>query len=70
MNNMNNLFNEVEAELLKQFKAITPEQLAEEERKRQIQRDWEAKHTAIETEADRNNLDEYPEENSDEQTGD
>ena len=40
MNNINNLFGEVEAELLKQFKAITPEQHAEEERRRQIQRDW------------------------------
>ena len=50
MNDMNNLFNEVEAELLKQFKAITPEQLAEEERRRQVQRDWEAQHTAFETE--------------------
>ena len=52
MNNMGNLFNEVEAELIKQFKAITPEQRAEEERLRQIQRDWEAAHTAIETETD------------------
>ena len=50
MNNMGKLFDEVEAELLKQFKAITPEQLAEEERRRQVQRDWEAQHTAIETE--------------------
>ena len=60
MNDMNNLFNEVEAELLKQFKAITPEQLAEEERRRQVQRDWEAQHTAIETE----------QEEDDEQEGD
>jgi len=58
--NMGNLFDEVEAELLKQFKAITPEQLAEEERQRQIQREWEAKHTAIETE----------QEDGDEQAGD
>jgi len=57
---MSNLFDEVEAELLKQFKAITPEQLAEEERQRQIQREWEAKHTAIETE----------QEDGDEQAGD
>jgi hypothetical protein len=60
MNDMNNLFNEVEAELLKQFKAITPEQLTEEERRRQVQRDWEAQHTAIETE----------QEEDDEQEGD
>ena len=50
MTNMGDIFNEVEAELLKQFKSLTPEQLAEEERRRQIQRDWEAAHTAIETE--------------------
>lgn len=62
MNNMGNLFNEVEAELRKQFKAITPEQRAEEERQRQIQRDWEAAHTAIETDEDRANKDEYPDE--------
>ena len=62
MNNMGNLFDEVESELMRQFRAITPEQLAEEERQRQIQRDWEAKHTAIETEADRANANEYPDE--------
>jgi len=62
MNNMGNIFDEVEAELMKQFKAITPEQLAEEERRRQIQRDWEAAHTAIETDEDRADLEEYPEE--------
>jgi len=62
MNNMSNLFDEVEAELLKQFKAITPEQLAEEERRRQVQRDYEALHTPIETDEDRDDEDEYPEE--------
>jgi hypothetical protein len=50
MTNMGDLMNEMEAELRKQFQAITPEQRAEEERQRQIQRDWEAAHTAIETE--------------------
>ena len=58
--NMGNLMDQMEAELLKQFQAITPEQRAEEERQRQIQREWEAKHTAIETE----------QEDGDEQTGD
>ena len=48
--NMGNLMDQMEADLLKQFKAITPEQRAEEERKRKIQREYEAKHTAIETE--------------------
>ena len=62
MNNMSNLFDEVEAELLKQFKAITPEQLAEEERRRQVQRDYEALHTPIETDEDRADKDEYPDE--------
>jgi hypothetical protein len=57
-----NLFDEFDAELLKQFKAITPEQVAEEERRRKIQREWDAAHTAIETEADRADKDEYPEE--------
>jgi hypothetical protein len=58
---MSNLFDEVEAELLKQFKSLTPEQLAEEERQRQVQREYEAKHTAIETDEDRASDDEYPE---------
>jgi len=58
--NMGSLFDQVEAELLKQFKAITPQQLAEEERRRQVQRDYEALHTAIETEEERNDPDEYP----------
>ena len=56
-----NMFDQLEAELLKQFKAITPEQHAEEERRRQIQRDWDAAHTAIETDEDRADPDEYPE---------
>ena len=60
--NMGNLMDQMEAELLRQFKAIDPAQLAEEERQRQAQREYEAKHTAIETEADRANADEYPDE--------
>jgi hypothetical protein len=51
---MGNLMDQMEADLLKQFKAITPEQLAEEDRQRQIQREYEAKHTAIETQQDDN----------------
>ena len=62
MTNMGNIFDEVEAELIKQFKAITPEQRAEEERLRQIQRDWEALHTAIETDEDRADPEKYPQE--------
>ena len=60
MNNMGSLMDQVQADLLKQWEAITPEQRAEEERRRQVQRDWEAQHTAIETE----------QEDDDEQTGD
>ena len=47
--NMGQFFDETEAELIRQFKAITPEQRAEEERLRQVQRDWEAAHTAFAT---------------------
>jgi hypothetical protein len=55
-----NMFDDYEAELLKQFKAITPEQLAEEERRRKVKRDYEALHTPIETDEDRADTDEYP----------
>jgi hypothetical protein len=60
MNNMGSLMDQVQADLLKQWEATTADQRAEEERKRQIQRDWEAKHTKIETEEDRNDPTEYP----------
>jgi hypothetical protein len=50
MNDMGSLMDQVQADLLKQWQSVTPEQRAEEERRRQIQRDWEAAHTAIETE--------------------
>ena len=58
-----NMFDQMQADLLKQiaqYKAIPAEQHAEEERLRQIQREWEAAHTAIETDEDRANKDEYP----------
>ena len=58
--NMGNLMDQMEAEMFKQFRTMTPEQRAEEERQRKIQREWEAQHTAIETE----------QENDDEQAGD
>ena len=60
MNDMGSLMDQVQADLLKQWQAVTPEQRAEKERRRQIQRDWEAKHTAFETE----------QEEDDEQEGD
>jgi hypothetical protein len=57
---MGALFDQLEAELIAKDKATTPEQRAAEEQRRQAQREHEAKHTAIETEADRADLDEYP----------
>lgn len=66
MNSMENLFAEVEAELLRQFKAITPEQLAEDERRRKVKRDYEALHTPIETDEDRADKDEYPDDGDEE----
>ena len=66
MSTIGNMFDELEAEMLKQFNAITPQQHAEEERLRQIQRDWEAAHTAIETDEDRADKDEYPDDDEDE----
>jgi len=60
--NMGNLFDEVEGELIRKHRAITPEQLAQEERQRKLQREHEALHTSIETEADRADKDEYPDE--------
>ena len=60
MDTMGKMFDEVEAELQRQFKALTPEQLAEEQRLRKIKSDYEAQHTAIETDEDRADTDEYP----------
>lgn len=65
MTNMGDLMDDMEAELLKKWRAVSAEQRAEEERQRQIQRDWEAAHTAIETDEDRANKDEYPDEDDD-----
>jgi len=67
MATMGSLFDEVEADLLKQYRSLTPEQLAEEERRRQIQRDYEALHTPIETDEDRDDEDEYPEEDDEDE---
>jgi hypothetical protein len=55
-----NIFDDYDAELLKQFKSITEEQRLEEDRLRKIQREWDAKHTSIETDADRADTEEYP----------
>jgi hypothetical protein len=66
VNSIGNIFDEVEAELLRQFKSITPEQLAEDERLRQAKRDYEALHTPIETDEDRADKDEYPDDGDEE----
>ena len=58
--NMGDLMSELEAERLKQHRAITPEQRAADDEKRQAQKEHEKKHTAIETDADRANKYEYP----------
>lgn len=63
MNTMGNIFDEVEAELLKQFKSVTPKQMEIEEHRRKLQREYEASIMSVETDADRANTDEYPEEN-------
>jgi hypothetical protein len=61
MSTMGSMFDEVEAELLKQFKALTPKQLEIEEHRRKLQRQYEASITPIETDDDRADTDEYPE---------
>jgi hypothetical protein len=58
---MGSMFDEVEAELLRQFKALTPKQLEIEEHRRKLQREYEASLNNIETDEDRADLDEYPE---------
>ena len=57
---MGDLIDQFEAELIAKDKAITPEQRAAEDQRRQAQRDHEAKHTATETDETRANTDEYP----------
>jgi hypothetical protein len=64
MNTMGNLFDEHESKLLQEFKSTTPEQLAKEILERKIKREYEALHTSIETDADRANKEEYPDDES------
>jgi hypothetical protein len=54
------LFDQYEVELLAKHKAITPEQFQAEEQRRKVKVEYEARHTPIETDEDRANLDEYP----------
>jgi hypothetical protein len=60
MSTMGSMFDEVEAELLGQFKALTPKQLEIEEHRRKLQREYEASITSIETDETRADKDEYP----------
>jgi hypothetical protein len=62
MNDMGSIFDEVEAELLKQFKSLTPKQLEIDEHRRKLQREYEASITPVETDEDRADKDEYPDE--------
>lgn len=66
MKSIGSFMDELEADLLRKFKEITPEQLAAEEQKRKAQKEHEALHTALETDEDRANKDEYPDEDEDE----
>jgi hypothetical protein len=61
MSTMGSMFDEVEAELLRQFKALTPKQLEIEEHRRKLQRQYEASLNNVETDEDRADPDEYPE---------
>ncbi len=60
MSTMGSMFDEVEAELLGQFKALTPKQLEIEEHRRKLQRQYEASITPVETDEERADKDEYP----------
>ena len=66
--NMGNLMAELEAELLAKTRAVTPEQRAADDAKRLKQWELEKKHTAIETDAERADKDEYPDDDDDEVT--
>jgi hypothetical protein len=61
MSTMDKLFAELEAEMLVQFKSLTPKQLEIEEHRRKLQRQYEASITPVETDEDRADTDEYPE---------
>ena len=61
MSTMDKLFAELEADLLVQFQSLTPKQLEIEEHRRKLQREYEASIQNIETDEDRADTDEYPE---------
>jgi len=57
--------DDYEAELMAKFKALTPEQLATDEARRQEMKAWDAAHTAIEDPVEED--DEDPVEEDDEE---
>ena len=57
---MDKLFAELEAEMMAQFEALTPKQLEIEEHRRKLQREYEASIMNVETDEDRADKDEYP----------
>jgi hypothetical protein len=67
MSTMDKLFAELEAELLVQFQSLTPRQLEIEEHRRKIKRQYEASIQNIETDEDRADTDEYPEDDNEEE---
>jgi len=57
---MADVFDQIEAEGVQAFLAITPAQHEVERQRLQAKRAYEALHTPIETDAERNDPDEYP----------
>ena len=62
MSTMDKLFAELEADLLVKFQSLTPKQMEIEEHRRKLQREYESSIQNIETDEDRADTDEYPEE--------
>jgi hypothetical protein len=50
--NMGSIFDQLEKDLLEEFKAITPEQRAADDARRKALREWEAAHTAFDNDID------------------
>ncbi len=50
--NMGSIFDQLEQDMLKEFRAITPEQREADDARRKALREWEAAHTAFETDLD------------------
>ena len=65
MTNMALLIDEEQAAGLAHWQSLTKEQRLEEKRLHKIKQDYEALHTPIETDEDRADTDEYPEDDND-----